>query len=561
MLQGLSIHDVVLIDRLDLGFEDGLSALTGETGAGKSILLDALGLALGARADAGLVAKGASQATVAASFTLDPKHPARALLAERGLAGEDDMLILRRVVGADGRSRAFVNDQPVPVGTLRELGNSLVEVHGQFDTHGLLDVSTHRGALDAFGGLGGDVDGVATRHAAWRDAESAEGEARERASRAAADEGFLRHAVEELERLDPKPGEETELAQRRALLAAREKLIEALSAARTDLAAGKGVEGALRGAGRQLQRVSAQAMGKIDRALAALERAAVEAADAVAEVDALESALDLDTSDLESAEERLFALRAVARKHRVEVDRLADLKAEFQARLAALDDGEDGLKRLAATTAKSRAAYLEAAKTLAAARRTAAQKLDKAIAKELPPLKLDKAKFRTRVEELPDTSWTAAGIDRVAFEVSTNPGADLGPIDRIASGGELARFMLALKVALRAPSKKQAGVPTLIFDEVDSGIGGAVAAAVGDRLAVLAETAQILVVTHSPQVAAKAQHHWRVQKKTSGRSVATRVEALDAKARREEIARMLSGTSVTEAARAAADDLLAGAGA
>jgi len=561
MLQGLSIHDVVLIDRLDLGFETGLSALTGETGAGKSILLDALGLALGARADAGLVAKGAPQATVAASFALDTKHPARALLAERGLAGDDDMLILRRVVSADGRSRAFVNDQPVPVGTLRELGNRLVEVHGQFDTHGLLDVSTHRAALDAFGGLGSDVDDVTARYIGWRDAEAAESEARERAARAAADEGFLRHAAEELERLDPKPGEETELAQRRALLAAREKLIEALSAARSDLAAGKGVEGSLRSAERQLRRVSTQAMGKIDRALAALERAAVETADAVAEVEALESALDLDTSDLESAEERLFALRAVARKHRVEVDRLADLRAEFQARLAALDDGEDGLKRLAAATTKARNTYLDAAKALAAARRNAAQRLDKAIARELPPLKLDKAKFRTRVEELPEAAWAAAGIDRVAFEVATNPGADLGPIDRIASGGELARFMLALKVALRAPAKKQAGVSTLIFDEVDSGIGGAVAAAVGERLAVLAETAQILVVTHSPQVAARAQHHWRVVKKTSGRSVATRVDALDAAARREEIARMLSGMSVTAAARAAAADLLAGAGA
>lgn len=561
MLQGLSIRDVVLIDRLDLSFDTGLSALTGETGAGKSILLDALGLALGARADAGLVAKGATQASVAASFSLEAKHPARALLAERGLAGEDDILILRRVVGSDGRSRAFVNDQPVPIGTLRELGDRLVEVHGQFDTHGLLDASTHRGALDAFGSLAGEVEKTAALHRAWRDAETAESEARERAARAAADEGFLRHAAEELERLDPKPGEESELAQRRALLAAREKLIEALNAARADLGAGKGVEAALRGAERHLQKVSPQAMGKIDRALAALDRAAVETADAVAEVEALEQALDLDTSDLESAEERLFALRAAARKHRVEVDRLADLKSEFQARLSALDDGEDGLKRLAAATTKARAAYLEAAKALAVARRAAAQKLDKAIARELPPLKLDKAKFRTRVEELPEAAWAAAGIDRVTFEVATNPGADLGPIDRIASGGELARFMLALKVALRAPSKKQTGVPTLVFDEVDSGIGGAVAAAVGERLAALAETAQILVVTHSPQVAARAQHHWRVAKKTSGRAVATLVDALDAKARREEIARMLSGTSVTEAARAAADDLLAGAGA
>jgi DNA repair protein RecN (Recombination protein N) len=561
MLQGLAIRDVVLIDRLDLTFDAGLSALTGETGAGKSILLDALGLALGARADAGLVAKGAAQASVAASFALEAKHPARALLADRGLDVDDDTLILRRTLGADGRSRAFVNDQPVPVGTLRELAGLLVEIHGQFDTHGLLDPATHRLALDVYGGLAADADGVANLHAAWRAAEAAEAEARERAAKAATDEGFLRHAVDELDRLDPKPGEETDLAQRRALLAAREKLIEAINAARADLAAGKGVEGALRGAERLLQRVAPQAMGKLDRALAALDRAAIEAADAVAEVEALENALDLDASGLEGVEERLYALRALARKHRVEVDRLADLKAEFQARLATLDDGEDGLKRLSAATAKARAAYFEAAKALSAARRAAAQRLDKAIARELPPLKLDKARFRTRVEELPDSGWTAHGIDRVAFEVATNPGADLGPIDRIASGGELARFMLALKVALRAPGKaKRSGVDTLIFDEVDSGIGGAVAAAVGERLAGLAENAQILVVTHSPQVAARAAHHWRVVKKTAGRTVATAVDALDAKARREEIARMLSGASVTDAVRAAADSLLAAAG-
>ncbi|HEX9466018.1 MAG TPA: DNA repair protein RecN [Alphaproteobacteria bacterium] len=560
MLQGLAIRDVVLIDRLDLSFESGLSALTGETGAGKSILLDALGLALGARGDAGLVAKGAPQASIAATFALDAKHAARALLADRGLDAGDETLILRRTVGADGRSRAFVNDQPVPVGTLRELASLLVEIHGQFDTHGLLDPATHRLALDAYGALGGEAQTVAGLHGAWRAAETAEVEARERAAKAATDEDFLRHAVDELDRLDPKPGEETELAQRRALLAAREKLIEAINAARADLASGKGVEGALRGAERLLQRVAPQAMGKLDRGLAALDRAAIEAADAVAEVEALEHALDLDSSGLENVEERLFALRALARKHRVEVDRLADLKSEFQARLAALDNGEDGLRRLAAATAKARTTYLDAAKALSAARRAAAQRLDKAIAKELPPLKLEKAKFRTRVEDLPETGWGAHGIDRVAFEVATNPGADLGPIDRIASGGELARFMLALKVALRAPGKaKRTGVDTLIFDEVDSGIGGAVAAAVGERLAGLAENAQILVVTHSPQVAARARHHWRVLKKAAGRSVATAVDALDAKARREEIARMLSGASITEAARAAADSLLAGA--
>jgi len=561
MLQGLAIRDVVLIDRLDLAFETGLSALTGETGAGKSILLDALGLALGARADAGLVAKGAAQASVAATFALDGKHPARALLADRGLASDDDeLIILRRTLGSDGRSRAFVNDQPVPVGTLRELADLLVEVHGQFDTHGLLDPATHRVALDVYGGLGGETQRVAGLHGEWRAAAAAESDARERAAKAATDEDFLRHAVDELDRLDPKPGEETELAQRRALLASREKLIEAINAARADLAAGKGVEGALRGAERLLQRMAPQAMGKLDRALAALDRAAIEAADAMAEVEALEHALDLDASGLETVEERLYALRALARKHRVEVDRLADLQSEFEARLAALDNGEEGLKRLAAATAKARAAYIDAAKALSASRRTTGQKLDKAIAKELPPLKLEKAKFRTRVEELPEANWAPHGVDRVVFEVATNPGADLGPIDRIASGGELARFMLALKVALRAPGKaKRAGVDTLIFDEVDSGIGGAVAAAVGERLAVLADNAQILVVTHSPQVAARAQHHWQVSKKTAGRGAATAVEPLDAKARREEIARMLSGASVTDAARAAADSLLAAA--
>ncbi len=561
MLQGLAIRDVVLIDRLDLACEAGLSALTGETGAGKSILLDALGLALGARADAGLVAKGAAQASVTATFVLDAKHPARVLLADRGLASDDDeLVILRRVLGADGRSRAFVNDQPVPVGTLRELADLLVEIHGQFDTHGLLDPATHRMALDLYGGLAADAQRVGGLHADWRAAEAAEAEARERAAKAATDEDFLRHAVDELDKLDPKPGEETELAQKRALLASREKLIEAINAARADLSAGKGVEGALRGAERLLQRVAPQAMGKLDQALAALDRAAIEAADAMAEVEALENALDLDASGLEGVEERLYALRALARKHRVEVDRLADLKAEFQARLTALDSGEEGLKKLAAATAKARSAYADTAKALSASRRGAGQKLDKAIARELPPLKLEKAKFRTRVEELPEANWTAHGLDRVVFEVATNPGADLGPIDRIASGGELARFMLALKVALRAPGKaKRAGVETLIFDEVDSGIGGAVAAAVGERLAVLAENAQILVVTHSPQVAARAQHHWRVSKKSAGKGAATVVEPLDAKARREEIARMLSGASVTDAARAAADSLLAAA--
>ena len=569
MLQNLAIRDVVLIDRLELSFQGGLSALTGETGAGKSILLDALGLALGARGDAGLVAKGATQASITASFALDADHPARKFLVERDLQHDaDEPLILRRVLGADGRSRAFINDQPTSIGALRDVARLLVEIHGQFETHGLLDPATHRPALDEYGALKTAADGVAALHQAWRNATAAADEARERAAKAALDESFLRHAADELARLDPKPGEETELARRRTLMAGREKLVEAIDAAQADIAAGKGVEGALRGAERALRRVAPLAGDKLDRALAAIDRAAIEAADAAAEIDALTKTLDLDAGGLEQVEERLFALRALARKHRVEVDRLADLSAELAARLAALDDGGAALKKLDAAATAARATYLAAARDLSTARRTAAASLDKAIMRELPPLKLDKARFRTRIEELPDANWGPGGIDRVAFEVATNPGAELGPIEKIASGGELARFMLALKVALltavaggKKGRTKARGLPTLVFDEVDSGIGGAVAAAVGERLAGLAETAQILVVTHSPQVAARAQNHWRVSKQDSGKRTSTAIQALDGKARREEIARMLSGASVTDAARAAADSLLTGAGA
>ncbi|MGQ0663347.1 MAG: DNA repair protein RecN [Pseudomonadota bacterium] len=557
MLQGLAIRDVVLIDRLDLAFESGLSVMTGETGAGKSILLDALGLALGARADAALVRKGAVQAAVSATFEPPTGHPVHADLAERGLGkpGEGP-LILRRILSADGRSRAFVNDQPVSVAALRELGRQLVEIHGQFESQGLLDPGTHRQALDAFGGLAAEVLKVAAAHAAWRRASSAEAKAREEAAKAKVDEDYLRHALAEIEGLDPRPGEEQDLARKRAMLAARDKLVEALGAAMAELGAHKGVEGALRSAQRQLERAADKATGELSPAIAALDRAAIEAAEATALLGRFGAALEIDAGALERAEERLFALRAAARKHRIEVDRLAELGRDIARRLAAIDDQAGESVRLAAESARAKAEYVAVAAGLSAAREAAARRLDDAVAGELPPLKLGQARFRTRLEPVPEAAWGRDGTDAVAFEVATNPGADFGPLQDIASGGELARLTLALKVVLAGTGS----APTLIFDEVDSGIGGAAAAAVGERLARLARDIQVLAVTHSPQGAARGHHHWRVVKRPAGEGVVTAVEALDAAARREEIARLLSGARITDAARAAADSLLGKAG-
>lgn len=556
MLTSLAIRDVVLIDRLDLTFSAGLSALTGETGAGKSILLDALGLALGSRGDSALVRPGAAQATVIAGFEPDPRHKVRALLSEQGVDA-DELLLLRRVLGADGRSRAFINDQPVSIGLLRRVGETLVEIHGQFDSHGLLDPASHRAALDAFATLESQAAAVETRHAAWRDALVAEAAERDQAARARDDEETLRHAASELDTLAPKIGEEAELAERRAFLGSREKLVEALNAALNDVAADKGVDGALRSAQRHLARFAPLAMGRLDAAMAALERAAVEASEAIGQIQLLGRSLESDAGALEAAEERLFALRALARKHHVKVDELPGLREEIARRLASLDDQGGKLAKLSEAANAARAAYVGAAAALSAARKDAAARLDKAIARELPPLKLEKAAFRTRLETLDEPDWGAHGMDRVAFEVATNPGTPPGPLAKIASGGELARFTLALKVVVA----RNGPPPTLIFDEVDSAIGGATAAAVGERLAILAQSLQVLVVTHSPQVAARAQHHWRVAKASARGVTATGVEILDAGARREEIARMLSGAKTTDAARAAADSLLAdGAG-
>ena len=555
MLLSLAIRDVVLIDRLDLSFRPGLCVLTGETGAGKSILLDALGLALGVRAESGLVRQGAEQASVTAEFALPKNHPAHALLKEAGLAADGDGLVLRRIVAADGRSRAFVDDQPASVSLLRQLGEALVEIEGQFAQRGLLDPATHREALDAYGVAPARQQALASGWTEWRERSAARDAAAARLQSARAEEEFLRHALRELDALEPKPGEETALAEERALLMNKERLSEALDAALGELGGERGAERALGAALRHVERLKDKAAGRLDAAAAALERAALEAREAISEIETQGRTLGSDASSLEKSEERLFALRALARKHNVAVDSLAALRRDIAAKLAALDDGGGALEGLARASEAARQAYMKAADAVSAERRQAAGKLDQAVMKELKPLKLEKARFTTMLTALGEDDWGPHGRERVHFEVATNPGALAGPLAKVASGGELSRFMLALKVVLARTSP----VPTLVFDEVDSGIGGAVAAAVGDRLHRLGQELQVLVVTHSPQVAARGSHHWRVEKSQAAQQTLTRVEELSIEARTEEIARMLSGAAITAEARAAAASLMAGA--
>jgi DNA repair protein RecN (Recombination protein N) len=555
MLFGLSIRDVVLIDRLDLAFRPGLCVLTGETGAGKSILLDALGLALGVRAESGLVRQGAEQASVAAEFELPHDHPARRLLDEAGIVAESDIIVLRRVVNADGRSRAFIDDQPASIGLLRQIGEMLVEIEGQFAQTGLLDPATHRETLDDYGVDRAARDQLTLSWSIWRllvkDREAAEAAL----ARARADEDFARRAMAEIAALDPKPGEEASLAAERALLGNRERLAEALAAALAELAGDRGGERALHAAARGLERLRDRSGGKLDAAIGALERAIAETRDAIAELESAARAVDRGAVSLDDIEERLFALRALARKHNVTVESLPLLKDDIAAKVAALDDGGAAIAGLKRREEQARQAYMTAADAVTKARAAAAKKLDAAIMKELPALKLEKAQFRTALTPLPEAEWGVPGRERIHFEIATLAGAAFGPLARIASGGELARFMLALKVVLARTSS----VPTLVFDEVDSGVGGATAAAVGERLHRLAKERQVLVVTHSPQVAARAAHHWRVAKSEGRSRSLTRVDELDDGARREEIARMLSGSAVTAEARAAAASLMAGA--
>ncbi|TQV70823.1 DNA repair protein RecN [Denitrobaculum tricleocarpae] len=560
MLVSLSIRDIVLIDRLDLTFQNGLCALTGETGAGKSILLDALGLAVGNRSTSGLVRAGAKQASVTAVFDVGDEHPATRILAEHDIEPEPGSLVLRRIIAADGRSRAYVNDQAVSIGLLRRLGDGLIEIQGQFEQRGLLDAATHRALLDAFSDQPALVAKVASLWNALGDALKARNLAEQDLAQARSDESYLRHSVEELAVLDPRSGEEQVLAERRKLLLNREQLLEAVNAAANDLTGGNGQSGAedaLIGARRRLERVSGAAGDRLDPALAALDRAMAETEDALGQLQSLASDVDVEGGSLAEIEERYFALRDMARKHGTEVEQLTDLRVSLEARLATIDSGGEVLERLEQDCVAARCAFVKQAEALSKARRKAAKALDQEISGELPPLKLDKASFQTRIEALEEREWGPSGLERISFEVATNPGAAPGSLARIASGGELARFLLALKVVLAGTSPVEA----LVFDEVDSGVGGATAHAVGERLARLARERQILVVTHSPQVAARADYHLQVRKTTlnSGakkQTTATQVLDLNDGERREELARMLSGAEVTDEARAAADRLM-----
>ncbi|MCW3477616.1 DNA repair protein RecN [Limobrevibacterium gyesilva] len=559
MLTALSIRDVVLIERLDLSFGPGLTVLTGETGAGKSILLDSLGLAMGARSEAGLVRAGAEQASVAAVFAPPAGHPVYTLLAEQGIAADDE-IVLRRVVAKDGRSRAFANDQPVGAALLKRAAGLLAEVQGQHDQMGLADPAGHALLLDAFGVPDGLRAAVAAGHRAWRAAAAALEAAREAIAEAERDQEWLRHAVDELARLAPEDGEEERLAAERQRLQQGERRAAAIATALGELSSrdrrNPGPAASLRAAARALQRLTPandpDAANPAAPAMAALERAEEALAEAETLLTRLADEAEADPRLLEAAEERLFALRAAARKHGLQVMELPALLATLRDRLAALETGSARVEELEREAAATRASYAEACSRLSEARRAAAAKLDRAVARELPPLRLERARFVTDMSPLPESDWGAQGADAVRFLIATNPGQAPGPLAKIASGGELSRLMLALKVVLAGGSP----VPTLVFDEVDSGIGGATAAAVGERLTRVAQRVQVLLVTHSPQVAARGAAHLRVAKTVAKGRAATHVQHLDGPERREEIARMLAGETVTAAARAAAESLL-----
>ena len=555
MLAALSIRDIVLIDRLDLEFRPGLCVLTGETGAGKSILLDAFTLAIGGRGDASLVRQGASQGQVTATFDLAADHPVLRLLADNGLEA-DATLILRRIQSADGRTRAFINDVAVGVQLLREVGRALVEIHGQHDDRALIDPSGHRDLVDAFGGLSGQSEAVAAAWEAWRTAED------ERARHAAeiasirANADYVSHALDELVSLDPQTGEEEALASRRQLMMHAEKIAGELNEA-LDALQGEGTSGArLAAALRRIERQTGTGGALLASVAEALERVLAETEAARAKIEEALAATAFEPHELERAEERLFALRALARKHRVGVDDLPAFVARLETELAALEQGETRLDELTAATEAARDAYASAASSLSEARKEAAARLDEEVLAELAPLKLDKARLITRIETVSLHDGGPSGIDRVAFWARTNPGTEPGPLMKVASGGELARVILALKVVLAA----RGSAPTLVFDEVDAGVGGATAAAVGERLARLGARVQVLAVTHAPQVAALANEHMLIAKEAvhgpQGETMATRVVVLDGERRREEIARMLAGQTITDEARAAADRLM-----
>ncbi|WP_375307372.1 DNA repair protein RecN [Bradyrhizobium sp. A11] len=557
MLARLSIRDIVLIERLDIEFATGLAVLTGETGAGKSILLDAFALALGGRGDAGLVRHGAEQGQVTAVFDVPKNHPAAKILAENGLddtsVEESCEMILRRVQLADGRTRAFINDQSISVQTLKAVGAALVEIHGQHDERALVDAATHRRLLDAFAGLEKDVAAVETLWDARRTANTALEEHRAGMERAAREADYLRHASAELKQLAPKDGEETSLAHRRSTMMQGEKIASDLREAQEAVGGNHSPVAALSAAVRRLERRGVNSPALVEPAVKAIDAAINALEEADQHLQAALAATDFDPAELERIEERLFALRAASRKYSTPVDGLAALAAKYAADVVLIDAGASQLKKLEQAAIEADGRYAAAAKKLSAARQKSAEKLNKAVNAELAPLKLERARFMTQVET-DEAAPGPQGFDRVEFWVQTNPGTKPGPLMKVASGGELSRFLLALKVVL----SDRGSAPTLVFDEIDTGVGGAVADAIGGRLARLAGKVQVMAVTHAPQVAARADQHLLISKDAldKGKRVATRVNALAADHRREEIARMLAGAEITAEARAAAERLL-----
>lgn len=557
MLTGLSIRNVVLIEALDLEFGAGLTALTGETGAGKSIILDALGMATGARSDRGLVRAGTEKALCTASFTSPKSGAIRDILDAQDIeVNEAEDLTLRRSVSKDGRSKAFINDQPVGVKLLSEVGSLLLEVHGQHDGKGLLDPATHIHLLDLFGGYQKMLGACAESYTARRETQRQVEALIALQAKAKEDRDFLEHAIGELDRLAPRPGEDAQLAEERRFLQGAEGALKELTAAEDALGEDGAFEQRLNAALAGIERVrgkfgdsESKAAKALSNAAGALERALLETQEARTAVSEAAQTFDVKPGQLDETEKRLFSLRAAARKYDCDIERLVEARSDFATQLASIDNAEVDLSRAEAAAKKAKAAYDKAANALSKARQKAAKALDKSVVKELPPLKMERAQFITHIE---DTSESALGIDKVRFQVSTNPGTALGPLDKIASGGEMARFALAIKVALAGKNDA-----VMVFDEVDQGVGGAVADAVGKRLALLSSTAQVFVVTHSPQVAARAAHQYLIKKSSTGTTTTTNVTVVADDAREEEIARMLAGETVTQEARAAARQLMA----
>lgn len=546
MLSSLTIHNIVLIEKLHLDFQKGLCALTGETGAGKSILLDALGLALGARSESRLLRSGQDKAQVIAEFEIPRAHPAHVMLHGADLESDQE-LVLRRVLTSDGRSKAYINDQPVSAALLKSVGQSLVEIHGQFDTQLLLDGSTHCTVLDDYAG-----HNLSALHKVWQEWQQARSDLEDmqaKAQEARAEETYLREALEDLDALEPKPGEEETLAGLRERLMNREQVLEALNTAYHALS---DEDDPVRSAWGAIDRVRDKIGQQGDEVVGALERATAEISEAVTQIQSLSSDLENEEHDLQSIDDRLFALRGQARKHNCAVDDLAAMRDHLAEKLDAIEHEEELLAGLMKQVESAKRDYEAEAKSIHDNRLKAAQKMDELVAKELPPLKLERATFVTEVNAMEENEWNRNGISRVQFLIATNPGAPPGPLNKIASGGEMARFMLALKVVMA----ERDSVPSMIFDEVDAGVGGATADAVGERLAQLGKMCQVMVVTHSPQVAARAASHWIVSKQGE-KSVTTTVQPLESeKARQDEIARMLAGAEITPEARAAANKLL-----